>query len=73
MVSQLLYDLPASERYRIVFIERDLDEMLASQAKMLTRLGRVPAPARKCNARMPCTSTGSKPGCGGKPGFGCST
>ena len=44
MVSQLLYDLPASERYRIVFMERDLDEMLASQAKMLTRLGRVPAP-----------------------------
>jgi hypothetical protein len=44
MVSQLLYDLPASERYRIVFMERDLDEMLASQAKMLARLGREPAP-----------------------------
>jgi hypothetical protein len=44
LVSQLLYDLPADERYRIVFMERDLDEMLASQAKMLTRLGREPAP-----------------------------
>ncbi len=40
MVSQLLYDLPASERYRIIFMARDLDEMLASQDKMLQRLGR---------------------------------
>src|SRR5262245_48410061 len=44
MVSQLLYDLPASERYRVIFMERDLDEMLASQEKMLTRLGRTAAP-----------------------------
>jgi hypothetical protein len=40
MVSQLLYDLPPSERYRIIFMERDLDEMLLSQEKMLERLGR---------------------------------
>ncbi len=39
MVSQLLYDLPSSERYRIVFMERDLDELLTSQEKMLARLG----------------------------------
>src|SRR5262245_7195282 len=45
MVSQLLYDLPASERYRIIFMERDLDEMLLSQDKMLKRLGRHSAPA----------------------------
>ena len=38
MVSQLLYELPASERYRIIFMERDLDEMLLSQEKMLARL-----------------------------------
>ncbi|HET6884013.1 MAG TPA: sulfotransferase [Pirellulales bacterium] len=44
MVSQLLYHLPASERYRIIFIERDFDEMLASQEKMLQRLGRPAAP-----------------------------
>src|ERR1700757_2956947 len=31
MVSQLLYDLPAGERYRVVFMERDLDEVLVSQ------------------------------------------
>jgi hypothetical protein len=44
MVSQLLYHLPASERYRIVFMERDFEEMLASQEKMLKRLGRPAAP-----------------------------
>ena len=44
MVSQLLYDLPASECYRILFMERDLDEMLASQEKMLERLGRPTVP-----------------------------
>jgi hypothetical protein len=44
MVSQLLYDLPPGERYRIIFMERDLDEVLASQEKMLERLGRAAAP-----------------------------
>src|SRR6266513_5601629 len=31
MVSQLLYDLPPGERYRIIFMERDFDEMMLSQ------------------------------------------
>jgi len=44
MISQLLYDLPATEKYRVIFMERDLDETLASQEKMLVRLGRQPAP-----------------------------
>jgi len=44
MISQLLYDLPATERYRIIFMERDLDEVLISQEKMLQRLGRKSAP-----------------------------
>src|SRR6476619_350258 len=44
MVSQLLYDLPPNERYRIIFMERDLDETLLSQEKMLERLGRPAAP-----------------------------
>jgi hypothetical protein len=44
MVSQLLYDLPASERYRIIFMDRDLEETLLSQAKMLERLGRAASP-----------------------------
>jgi hypothetical protein len=44
MISQLLYDLPPTERYRIIFMERDMDEMLRSQDKMLERLGRKGAP-----------------------------
>jgi Sulfotransferase domain len=44
MVSQLLYDLPPSEKYRIIFMDRDMDEMLLSQEKMLQRLGRQVAP-----------------------------
>ena len=44
MVSQLLYELPASERYGIIFMERDLDEMLISQEKMLARLNKPSAP-----------------------------
>lgn len=44
MVSQLLPKLPPTERYKIVFMERDFDEMLASQERMLARLGRPAAP-----------------------------
>lgn len=43
VISHLLGDLPTGETYRIVFVERDLDEILASQAKMIARLGK-PAP-----------------------------
>jgi hypothetical protein len=42
MVSQLLFDLPPTERYRVVFMERDFTEMLDSQESMLRRLGRAP-------------------------------
>ena len=42
MVSLLLYDLPADERYRILFMERDMEEVLASQRKMLDRLQKPP-------------------------------
>lgn len=40
MVSSLLYDLPASESYRVVFMRRDIEEILDSQEKMLLRLGK---------------------------------
>jgi hypothetical protein len=39
MASPLLYLLPESESYRVVFMERDLEEVLRSQEKMLQRLG----------------------------------
>jgi hypothetical protein len=45
MVSQLLYELPSSQEYRVIFMERDIDEMIASQEKMLARLGKPSAPA----------------------------
>ncbi|MGD0043714.1 MAG: sulfotransferase [Isosphaeraceae bacterium] len=44
MVSQLLFDLPPNERYRIIFMERDLDEMLVSQEAMLQRRARAAGP-----------------------------
>ncbi len=44
LVSQLLYELPPTETYRIIFMERDLDEVLLSQEAMLQRLGRTAVP-----------------------------
>jgi Sulfotransferase domain len=44
MVSSLLYDLPATECYRVIFMRRDIDEILESQEKMLKRLDRPAGP-----------------------------
>lgn len=44
MVSQLLYELPSSESYRVLFMQRSLEEILASQDRMLERLGRKAVP-----------------------------
>ncbi|HID30746.1 MAG TPA: tetratricopeptide repeat protein [Desulfobacterales bacterium] len=41
LVCPLLYDLPANRKYQIVFMERDMDEILASQLKMLSRSGKT--------------------------------
>ncbi|MEM7681333.1 MAG: sulfotransferase family protein [Planctomycetota bacterium] len=41
VVSPLLAKLPAGPRYAVVFVERSPSEMLASQQKMLARLGRT--------------------------------
>jgi len=38
-ISQLLLDLPPDYRYKVVFMRRDLNEVLASQKKMLIRRG----------------------------------
>ncbi len=50
VVSSLLYDLPAGERYRILFMQRNLDEVLASQEKMLQRRGQPVPPGEKMHA-----------------------
>ncbi len=39
IVSNLLRSLPADNNYRVLFIRRDIQEILASQAKMLERRG----------------------------------
>jgi hypothetical protein len=40
MVHLLLLDLPPGYAYRVVFMRRDLDEVIRSQDRMLQRLGR---------------------------------
>jgi hypothetical protein len=40
MVYSLLYDLPDDHEYRVVFLQREMKEVLASQKKMLGRSGR---------------------------------
>ncbi len=40
MVSMLLFHLPPDREYKIIFMRRDLDEVLASQTVMLTNLSR---------------------------------
>jgi len=44
MVYRLLYDLPADRQYRVVFMQRDLGEVIASQNVMLARQGKPPGP-----------------------------
>ena len=43
MVYRLLYDLPQGHQYRVIFMRRKLDEVLASQQKMLDRNGKADA------------------------------
>jgi len=40
IVAQLLPHLPANEEYRVIFLHRKLEEVVASQRAMLARLGR---------------------------------
>lgn len=39
IISQLLFSLPATEQYAVILMQRDLEEVLASQQKMLQRQG----------------------------------
>jgi len=43
VIYMLLYDLPAACSYRVIFMKRSLDEVLASQHKMLQRRGEAGA------------------------------
>ena len=44
MVSMLLYDLPSDEKYKIIFMKRNMEEVLASQRKMLKRRNQKSGP-----------------------------
>ena len=43
MVSMILYDLPLDRDYFLIFMERNLDEVIASQKVMLARKGGIPS------------------------------
>lgn len=45
MVSMLLYELPSTYNYQIIFMRRGIGEILASQRKMLERKGEKNIPA----------------------------
>jgi hypothetical protein len=45
VISFLIKDLPDDNDYRVIFMRRDLDEVLASQDKMIDRLGSSDAAA----------------------------
>ena len=42
VISMLLYHLPTNKNYKIIFMTRKMDEVLASQNKMLKRRGQPP-------------------------------
>lgn len=44
VISHLLFELPSQYEYRILFMERNLDEVLMSQANMLVRSGKAKDP-----------------------------
>jgi len=44
VISRLLCYLPSEERYKVIFMRRPMDEILASQRKMLERSGKAPDP-----------------------------
>ena len=44
MVSMLLLELPSDENYKIIFMQRNMQEVLASQKKMLERLNQDTGP-----------------------------
>ncbi len=46
IVAPLLLELPRTERYRVLFLERDIDEVLVSQRALLARAGHPPPTAR---------------------------
>ena len=55
IISFLLTWLPEDHDYQVIFMDRDLDEVLASQQQMLERRGEAPAGAAREAAAMRAT------------------
>ena len=52
VVSRLLYELPEGFDYDVVFMQRDLEEVLASQGVMLARIGTAPVESEQVQMRL---------------------
>jgi len=52
VISMLLYELPADYEYRVVFMVRNMDEILASQKEMLKRRGTAGADSGDAAMRL---------------------
>lgn len=52
VIHRLVTQLPEGHLYKVLFVERDLDEVISSQTKMLARLGKTGAglPAERLKA-----------------------
>ncbi len=72
MISQLLYHLPPTERYRVIFMRRNLDEVIASQEKMLQRRNAAAAPRRRSRRHSSCIWRRYFNGWPGSPTWPCS-
>ncbi len=49
VISSLLSSLPSQHEYKIIFMRRPLEEVIASQDRMLVRLGRQVTPTTKAS------------------------
>ena len=52
VVSRLLYELPEDHTYDVVFMQRDIGEVLASQEVMLARMGTAVTPSEQEQLRL---------------------
>ena len=71
IVSSLVRWLPQSYDYQVIFMQRDLDEVIASQDRMLAERG-VPQDGRTASGSGSCTGLMSRRRCGSCAGAAAS-
>ena len=52
MVSILLRNLPPNQRFKLIFMRREMGEVLASQSKMLEHMGKAGGPTNEQMATL---------------------